>query len=101
MCVSMSVQLSMHYMYIYTFDEEGVVAALPQFHHDIEQGGDGGSGGRGAFGQKHEVLLQNGSIVLLLNGRQLHLQIYVYMCIDINKLCTYIHVWCIAQTINS
>ena len=37
--------MSMCIYSIYTFDEEGVVAALAEFHHDIEEGGNGS--GRG------------------------------------------------------
>ena len=53
-----------------------MVAALAEFHHDVEEGGDGGGRGRTASGQKHKVPLQNGSVVLLLDGRQLHLSQY-------------------------
>ena len=51
-----------------------MVAALAEFHHDIEEGGDGGGWSSAAFRQKHKVPLQNGSVVLLLDSRQLHLQ---------------------------
>lgn len=50
-----------------TLYEEGMVAALPELHHDVEEGGHS-SGSRGAFGEEHEVLLEDSSIVLLLNG---------------------------------
>ena len=51
-----------------------MVTALAQFHHDVEQGGDGRGRGRTVLGQEREVFLENGSVVLLLNGCQLHLQ---------------------------
>ena len=65
----------------HTFYEEGMVTALAKLHHDVEEGGDGGGGGRAALGEKHEVPLKNGSIILLLDSRQLNLQntcSYVY-----------------------
>ena len=50
-----------------TLDEEGVVAALPQLHHDVEQTGDGGH--HPFCRQEGEVSLQYGPIVLLLDHR--------------------------------
>ena len=52
-----------------------MVAALAQLHHDIEEGGNGSSWGRAPLGQEHEVSLQNGTVVLLLDGRQLNLYV--------------------------
>lgn len=45
-----------------------MVTALPEFHHDIHQ-----TGGRGALAEMAEVPLQDGSVVLLLDVGQLHL----------------------------
>ncbi len=53
--------------------QERVVAALPQFHHDVEEAGDARAGC--SLRQEGEVLLQNGAIVLLLDDSQLHLHI--------------------------
>lgn len=64
-----------------TVDEVGVVAALPQFHHGIEQIWDVGTSPSSPtaascspFGQEGKVLLQNGPVVLLLNVCELNLQ---------------------------
>ena len=47
-----------------------MITALPQLHHDIQEGGYG----RGsALRQKREVPLEDGSVVLLLDDGQLHL----------------------------
>ena len=47
-----------------------MITALPQFHHDVEEGGHG----RGsALRQEREVPLENGSVVLLLDDGQLYL----------------------------
>ena len=45
-----------------------MVAALAQFHHGVEQ-----AWSRRLGRQKTEILLQNGSIVLFLDGGQFHL----------------------------
>lgn len=64
-----------------TVDEVGVVAALPQLHHGVEEVRDAGpspaaasSASRTSFGQEGEVLLQNGAVVFLLDVGQLHLR---------------------------
>ena len=61
----------------HTFYEEGVVTALAQFHHDIEEGGDGRGGSCTALREKHEVPLKNGSIILLLDSCQLNLHTHI------------------------
>ena len=55
-----------------TLNEVRVVAALAQFHHDIEEGGDSHVRGR-SLGEEGEITLQNGTIVLLLNHSQFNL----------------------------
>ena len=50
-----------------------MVATLPQLHHDVEQRGDGRGRSRAALRKEHEVSLEDGTVVLLLNGRQLNL----------------------------
>lgn len=68
-----------------TVDEVGVVAALPQLHHGVEEVRDAGSSApsssasssRTSLGQEGEVLFQNGSVVFLLDVGQLHLRAIV------------------------
>ena len=47
-------------------NEEGMVAALAELHHDVEEAGNGR--GTRALGQETEVALHDGTIVLLLDG---------------------------------
>ena len=54
-----------------TFNEVGVVAALPQLHHCVDQVGKVGLAS--ALGQEGEVLFQDGAVVLFLDVGQLHL----------------------------
>jgi len=54
-----------------TFNEVGVVAALPQLHHGVHQVGHVGRAR--SFGQEGEVLLQDGAVVFLLNVGELNL----------------------------
>lgn len=54
-----------------TVDEVGVVAALAQLHHGVEEVGHVGV--TGAFGKEGEILLQDGPVIFLLNVGQLHL----------------------------
>ena len=54
-----------------TFDEVGVVAALSQLHHGVDQVGHVCLAG--SFRQEREVLLQDGAVVFLLNVGELHL----------------------------
>lgn len=54
-----------------TFDEVGVVAALSELHHGVDQVGHVGLAG--SFSQEGEVLLQDGSVVFLLDVGELHL----------------------------
>lgn len=48
-----------------TCDQIGMVAALAELHHGVDQVGHVVLAG--SFRQEGEVLLQNGSVVLLLN----------------------------------
>lgn len=54
-----------------TFDEVGVVAALSKLHHGVNQVGHVCLSR--SFSQEGEVLLQDGSVVFLLNVGELHL----------------------------
>ena len=54
-----------------TFDEEGMVATLPQLHHDIEQAGNSSVGA--TLREKGEVPLENSTVILLLDDSELHL----------------------------
>lgn len=58
-----------------TIYEVGVVAALPQLHHGVEEVGhtSWSTSSCASFGQEGEVFLQNGPIVFLLDVGQLHL----------------------------
>lgn len=62
-----------------TINEVGVVAAFPQLHHGVKEVRDAGSSTTSSsssstsFGEEGEVLLQNGSIVFLLDVGELHL----------------------------
>lgn len=55
-----------------TCDKVGVVAALAELHHGVNEVGHVVL--VCSFGQEGEVLLQDGSVVFLLNVGQLHLQ---------------------------
>lgn len=55
-----------------TCDQVGVVAALAELHHGVDEVGHVVL--VCSFGQEGEVLLQDGSVVFLLDVRQLHLQ---------------------------
>lgn len=57
-----------------TCDQVGMVAALAELHHGVDQVGHVVLAG--SFRQEGEVLLQNGSVVLLLNVGQLHLVVH-------------------------
>ena len=58
-----------HLHLLHPVDEEGVVAALPQLHLDIHQLG---KISLEILHQESVVALEDGSVVLLLHGRQLH-----------------------------
>lgn len=54
-----------------TFDQVGVVAALAQLHHGVDEVGHVML--VGPLGQEGEVLLKDGTVVLLLHVGELHL----------------------------
>ena len=53
-----------------------MVTALSQLHHGVQQAWD-----VGPFVEKSEILFQNGSIILLLNGSQLNLHMILIIII--------------------
>lgn len=70
-----SVKLNLHFFVLNcsspTFDEVGMVAALSQLHHGVDQVGHVCLSR--SFSQKGEVLLQDGPVVFLLNVGELDL----------------------------
>lgn len=59
---------------VYTVDEVWVVAALAQLHHGVEEVGDTRcSSSSSTLRQEGEVLLQDSSVVFLLDVGELHL----------------------------
>lgn len=68
-----------------TIYEVGVVAALAELHHGVEQVGDVAVAVR-PEAEKTEVPLQNGTIILLLDISQLNLFGNVFIAVKTSKI---------------